>query len=91
MLRISDWTAGVQRVHPSEGEAKGATGLRRGPGPSAHSHDGAHSAAVALPHAAEAGLSPDVPELQRGRGVSGGRLPPPAATPPPRPRLSSVH
>lgn len=28
-------------------------------------HDGTHSPAVALPHAAETGLSPDVPELSK--------------------------
>ena len=46
-------------------------------GPAAHLHDGAHSSAVALPHAAEAGLSPDVPELsKRGERVSAAGRPP---------------
>ena len=36
--------------------------------PTWHLHNGTHSSAVALPHATEAGLSPDVPELSKKRG-----------------------
>lgn len=55
----------------------------------AHLHNGTHSAAIALPHAAEAGLSPDVPELGEKRVQwsqrQAGRQPNPPASQAPHP------
>lgn len=62
-------------------------GGRQGKLEAGNLHDGAHSSAVALPHAAETGLSPDVPELSTKRArwsqpQAGSRVPP---TQPPLP------
>lgn len=51
-------------MHQSPQLCDSASGLEGG-GPDLH--DGAHSSAVTLPHAAETGLSPNVPELSEKR------------------------
>lgn len=55
----------VVRLGAGWGEARGAPNS----GPALHLHDGTHSSAVALPHAAESGLSPNVPELSEKRAT----------------------